>query len=391
MHETVENRAYNALDETDVLLQTDSAMPPLHPDSRDLTDIHVLDPHERHPHERHPHEPRVLRTLPSAGRSEPTAPVAVDDVGRPRVMAAFRAWGPTSRTAVVAVAGVSVAYAFATFFARQLTTGGLSSATVAFARFALIALVLMPFVRLDRENRSATVWGLGSGAAMAVGWVAYVRAIDTGDVAVAGVIYMTYPLFTVAALAAVFRMRPSLRQLGGGLLVVLGAVVALGSGGGGDLPLVAFAAPATFGFSIAVLTERLVRLDPFERLGAVAVGASITLLPVLVALPADEVVPASVSSWLWIVGLGIGCALLPMLLYAACAPALGAARSAVAGSAELPIVFVIGAAFFGEAIRLQHLLAAGIIVVAIVVTPTTRTPHVQPDLDAHRRAESSPE
>jgi len=245
--------------------------------------------------------------------------------------------------------------------------------------------VLLPFVRFDRENRSATVWGLGSGAAMAVGWVAYVRAIETGDVAVAGVVYMTYPLFTVAALAAVFGMRPSMRQLGGGLLVALGAVVALGVGGGGGLPLVAFLAPATFGFSIAVLTERLIRLDPFERLGAVAVGASITLLPVLIALPADEVVPASVSSWLWVVGLGIGCALLPMLLYAACAPTLGAARSAVAGSAELPTVFVIGAVFFGEAIRVQHLLAAGIIVVAIVITPTTRTPHVQPDVDAGHR------
>ena len=300
-------------------------------------------------------------------------------------VAAFRQWRPTSRTATASVAGVSIAYAFAAYFARRLTSDGLSSATVAFARFALIAVVLVPFVRLDREHRTASAWGLGSGAAMGVGWIAYVHAVESGAVAAAGVVYMTYPLFTVAALAAVFRMRPTFRQLAGGVLVVLGAVVALGGGAGGGLPLVAFLAPATFGFSIAVLTERLAGLDPFERLGSVATGASISLVPVVLALPVDEVVPASAVSWLWIVGLGIGCALLPMLLYAACAPTLGAARSAVAGAAELPTVFVIGAVFFGEGIRLEHLLAAGIIAAAIAVTPTTRTPHVQPDVDAIER------
>lgn len=319
---------------------------------------------------------------------EPRSPAVPTGAPR-RAITAFRRWHPGSGTAVVAVAGVSIAYAFATYFARRLTAGGLSSATVAFARFALISVVLVPFVRLDRARRSATLWGLGSGAAMAAGWIAYVRAIETGDVAVAGVVYMTYPLFTVAAMATVFGTRPSPRQLAGGLLVVLGAVVALGAGSGGRLPLAAFLAPATFGFSIAVLTERLAGLDPFERLGAVATGATISLLPVLLTLPVDEVVPASAVSWLWIVGLAIGCALLPMLLYAACAPALGAAKSAVAGSAELPTVFVVGAAFFGEAIRVEHLLAAALIVVAIAVTPTTRTPHVEPDSDA-TWAERSP-
>lgn len=352
MHETVVFASYNALDESDAAQQTGRTMSSV-PTTAVATIATTV----------------IAGDLPTTGRVR--GPVA-----------AFRQWRPASRTATAWVVGVSIASAFAAYFARRLTADGLSSATVAFARFALIAVVLIPFVRLDREHRTASVWGFGSGAAMGVGWIAYVHAVESGAVAASGVVYMTYPLFTVAALAAVFRMRPTLRQVAGGLLVVLGAVVALGGGAGGGLPLVAFLAPATFGFSIAVLTERLSGLDPFERLGSVAAGASISLVPVLLALPADEVLPASAVSWLWIVGLGIGCALLPMLLYAACAPTLGAARSAVAGAAELPTVFVIGAVFFGEVIRIEHLLAAGIIVVAIAITPTTRTPHVEPDADA---------
>jgi drug/metabolite transporter (DMT)-like permease len=263
---------------------------------------------------------------------------------------------------------------------------------VAFARFGLMAVVLAPFLRFDRGRVRATTWGITGGLVMAAGWVAYVHAVETGAVAVVGVISLTYPLFTLVTLAVVFRARVGLRQVAGGGLVVVAGAVALGVGDGGGVPLVAFVAPATFGFSIAVLTERLGVLDPFERLASTATGAAVGLFPVLVGSSADEVVPASATVWLGVVALGVGCALVPMLLYAACAPVVGATRSAVAGSAELPTVFVIGAVFFGESIRPQHLLAALVVAAAIAVTPTTRTPHVRPDepalADDHRLAGS---
>ncbi len=294
-------------------------------------------------------------------------------------LALLRRWRPSSRAATSTIVATAIAYAFAAFFARRLTDAGLASATVAFARFALIAVVLGRFVRLDRRSWPATRWGLASGASMALGWIAYVHAVEHGSVATAGLVYMTYPLFTLVALAAVFGRPPTPGQVLGALLVLLGAVLALGTGSGA--PLIAFVAPATFGFAIAVLTERLDVLDPIERLASVAMGATVALMPLMVSLPTAETIPADLGSWVLVFGLAVGSALVPMLLYAAAAPAIGAARTAVAGSAELPTVFVIGAVFFGEAVGLHHLVAAAVIVTAIVITPATRTLHVRADDD----------
>ncbi|MEM7142035.1 MAG: DMT family transporter [Actinomycetota bacterium] len=288
----------------------------------------------------------------------------------------------SSTGGTVAIAFVGVAYAFGTFFARRLTDAGLSPTTVAFARFALVAVVLAPCLRRAARHRRALVWGLTSGAVMALGWIAYVDGIGSGDVALVGVAYMTYPLFTLVMLAVVFGRRPTARQIGGGLLVLGAAFVALSAeSSGGGVPLITFAAPATFGFSLAVLTERLEVLAPSERLASAAVGAALTLLPFVGRLPADGVVPSSVSQWAWVVGLGVGAALVPMLIYAAAAPVLGAARSAVAGATELPMVFLIGGVVFGEVLTGRHLAAAGLVMVAIVVSSSGRTPHVLPDGD----------
>lgn len=277
--------------------------------------------------------------------------------------------------ATAAIVSVSVAYAFAAYFARHLTDAGLSPVSVAFARFALIAALLAPVVRFDRTTRAATAWAMGSGAAMAFGWIAFVHAVDTGDVAMAGVVYLTYPLFTVVALALVFGVRPAPLQIAGGALVVVGAVVARGPGLGAGVSPIAVLAPATFGFAIATLTQRLGPLDPLQRIAATSIGASIGLLPILVTLPLDRIIPPTGAGWVQLVGLGIGCGLVPMTVYAAAAPSIGGARSAVAGSAELPTMFAIGWIFFGETISPKHVVAAVIIMAAVAITPAGTTSH----------------
>jgi drug/metabolite transporter (DMT)-like permease len=294
-------------------------------------------------------------------------------------------------TATLAIAATGVAYGFTTFFARRLTEVGLAPATVAFSRFALVALVLAPSLWSRNLERRAITWGFASGAAMSVGWIAYVAGIEQGDVALAGVAYMTYPLFTLLSLAVCFGHRLGARQVLGGLAVVGAAALALRAGSsGGGLPLVTFAAPATFGFATAVLTERLTPLRPTERLATVATGASLALVPIVGRLPVDAVVPPDTGTWVEIIGLGVGAALIPMLVYSVAAPVVGAARSAVAGATELPTVLIIGGLLFGETLTGAHLAAAGLIGVAILVTPVTRSTHVLPDHDdVHVPGESS--
>jgi drug/metabolite transporter (DMT)-like permease len=289
-----------------------------------------------------------------------------------------RQWKPTPAVATAAIAATSVAYAFATFFARHLADAGISPVAVAFYRFALSAIVLAGLVNLRGDKRRPTCWALLSGLLMGLGWIAYVHAIEVGDVASAGVAYMTYPFFALVAGRLLFKIHLTARAVAGAALVLLAAAVGLGANPTGGFPAVVLIAPATFGFAVTVLTERLGPLDPFERLGAVALGATVGLSPLLATMAPAQLIPATSTAFLWIVGIGVGSALIPMTIYAAAAPAIGSARTAVAGAAELPTVFLIGAAFFGESIRVGHGLAAILILAAITLTPTTRVPHVSP-------------
>lgn len=292
--------------------------------------------------------------------------------------------------ATAAIIATSLAYASTAVFVRQLTDSGMSVVAVAFFRFALTALVLVRFVNLRMGKRSATTWGLLSGAAMGGGWIVYVRTIDTANVAVAGVVQMTYPLFALIAGWLLFNLGPTMRSVLSACLVVVAAIVGLGIGSGaaGLSPLL-FVAPATFGFSVSVLTERLGPLDPFERLASVAVGASIAMAPLLITLPAGAALPTSIGTVGWVVAIGAVSALIPMTIYAAAAPVIGAARSAAAGASELPTMFLIGAVCFGESVRVGHLTAAAIIVGAIALTRSARSTHVVPDEDRQRRCSPS--
>lgn len=291
----------------------------------------------------------------------------------PGLVDRFQQWSPAPGAATAAVACASVATAGTAWFARQLTDAGMAPVSVAFARFGFTAIVLARWVRLDGARRRATGWGLASGAGMALGWITYVRAIAHGSVASVGVAYMTYPLFAMLTLVAAFGIRPMRRQVLGGGLVAIGALVALGPGGGA--PWFTVAAPLTFGASIAILTERLTALDPFERLAAVALGASAALVPLVVA--SDAVAPRDATTWAWAICLGVGCALLPMLVYAAAAPYAGAARASVAGAVELPVIVAIGATL-GEPLGRNQLLGAALICLAVVVASASRPAHAIP-------------
>lgn len=293
----------------------------------------------------------------------------------------IRAWKPTPRIATLAIVGTSFAYASTTIFIRQLTDAGMSVVAVAFFRFALTALALMRFVNFGRGKRTATSWGLLNGVVMGGGWIVYVRTIDTADIAVAGVVQMTYPFFALIIGWLLFNAEPTRRSVASAGLVVVAAIVGLGSSSSAGFSPLLFIAPATFGFSISVLTERLGPLDPFERLGAVAVGASLAMSPLLLSLRPREAFPTSFESLGWVIAIGAFSALIPMTIYAATAPVIGTARTAASGACELPTVFLIGSVFFSEAITLGHLASAAIIVGAIALTRSARSAHVVPDED----------
>ncbi len=194
--------------------------------------------------------------------------------------------------------------------------------------------------------------------------------------ATAGVIYMSYPLFTVV-LAKLWLGQPMTgRGVIAGLLVVAAAAVALSPGAvpaDALLPLLmSLPAPICFAVIIVVLSALVPALSVPERLACGMLGAVMGLLPVKLAGDLDRAVPSSGDGWLAILAMAGLTATLPQLLYTFAAPLAGAGRAAMTGSVELPTMFVIGWLAFGETLGSAQLVAGALVLLAIALAPSRR-------------------
>lgn len=288
-------------------------------------------------------------------------------------------WMDNLALGAVLVGLSSIGFGLVPYFARSLTDAGIAPPAIAFFRYAFAAVVFLPFLRLSGEGGKASLWGYCTGFGVGLGWVGYVKALTLLPVSVAGVFYMTYPLFTLLIGWVLFRDRPQLRAVLGGLMILVAAVLAARSADRmGALTLtavlLAFSAPLAFGLSINVLARKQASLTPLGRMSSFALGSSTGLLPLIATYPRDAVLPVSAEQWTLVLSLGVVSALLPQLIYTTFVPKIGGAKAAALGSIELPTMFAVGLFAFGEVIGWREALAAILVLSAIVLTPARRVP-----------------
>lgn len=278
-----------------------------------------------------------------------------------------------SGLATLGIILASVGFGLVPYFARSLTAEGMAPHAVAFFRYAIAASVLLPFVWQARANWRALVWGLCAGVSMGVGWIGYVRAVEVAPVSTVGVLYMTYPVFTLLIAWLVFGDRPGRRAVLAALMIIAAAALASSPAAvsAEHLPalVLSLAAPLGFGFGINVLVHKLVVLKPLARISCVSLGSVLGLLPLLAATPIEALRPVSAEGWWLVLGIALGSALVPQLLYTVCAPVIGTARTSIAGSFELPTMFLVGWFAFAEPVGLAQWAACAIVISAIVLTP----------------------
>ena len=188
---------------------------------------------------------------------------------------------------------------------------------------------------------------------------------------------MTYPVFTIVIGWLWFRDKPTHRAMLGSILVIIAAILA-GSPAAiaaHQLPalIISLSAPITFGFGINVLIHKMTPLTPLARVASFTTGSSLGLLPLLLISEPAVVIPHNPSDWKLVIGLALGTALIPQLIYSTFAPRVGAARSAMAGSVELPTMFIISWFVLGEVIGPVQWLACMLVTIAIVMTPARST------------------
>ena len=281
--------------------------------------------------------------------------------------------GPSTGIATLGVILASVGFGIVPLFARGLTEAGMAPHAVAMYRYLLASVVMAPVVWRYRHHVRVLVWGLAVGVAIGLGWVAYVRAVEVAPVSTVGVLYMTYPAFTLVFAWALFGERPSWRAvIGAGVILLAAALVTTpGAVAVEHIPalLLSLAAPAGFGFGISVLVHRMTPIPALARIGIVSAGSMLGLLPLLFSTPVSGLVPADGLGCLMVVGVGLATALVPQLLYTACSPVIGTARTAIAGSVELPVMFAIGWLAFDETLRPVQIVACAMVLGAILLTP----------------------
>ena len=275
--------------------------------------------------------------------------------------------------ATLIVVLTAVCFGTVPWFAGELLREGIASPAIAFYRYMLTAVLFFSILKFNREKRRETLWALFSGACVGMGWISYVEALKVVPVSSVSVIYMTYPLFTLLASWLLIGNKPGWRSIVAGALVLTAAVLAFTpdnlSTAATYAMLVAFVAPLTFGLSISILTDKLQSLSPLERLTGFATGAALGLLPLLFGFEFDQVVPSNPQHWVYIAALALFTALIPQYLYSTLAPIIGPAKSAMAGSIELPTMFVVGVLAFGESIGLLQIVAGMLVMSAILITP----------------------
>lgn len=283
----------------------------------------------------------------------------------------------------LASAGVlfaSVCFGLVPWFTRGLTDQGLAPHAVAFYRYVLAALVLSPTLIPQLGAWREIVWGLVAGVLMGLGWIGYVTALKTVPASTVGVLYMTYPVFTVGLAWMLFGDVPTRRAIAATGLIVIAAIIA---GSPASVPtaqipflLISLTAPLGFGFGIVVLVHRLSRIPPLARMAAISLGSVLGLAPLVLASSPAEVIPRGSDIWLLVAGFALVTALVPQLIYTICSPLVGASRSAVMGSIELPTMVAVGVFAFGEHLTLAQAIACALVIAAILLTRSRATRNV---------------
>ena len=280
----------------------------------------------------------------------------------------------------VAVSGVlfaSICFGLVPYFSRGLTEQGVAPYAVAFYRYIVAAIVLFPILIMHRKVWREITWGLSAGAVMGLGWIGYVTAVEKLPASTVGVLYMTYPVFTLVIAWALFADAPTRRAVLASGLIVVAAIIA---GSPASVPiehvpmlLMSLAAPFGFGFGICVLVHRLSRIAPLARIASVSFGSILGLAPLIVSSEVVDLLPRERSDWLLIAGIGLVTALVPQLIYTVCSPVIGASQTAVVGSVELPTMFAVGLIAFGEAITAPQAIGCALVLGAIVITRSRKT------------------
>ena len=285
---------------------------------------------------------------------------------------------PTSaiRKGVALVMVASIGFGLNPLFARLAYADGLTPQSTLLFRFLIAALALLPLTRILAADRKDLIATASLGAIIAVGSLAFFRALAVLPIAPAVLIFFTYPLFTVALGATFFGVDLSRRSLAGATLIFFACALIVSPRGLSaeqwHALILCFITPVCHAFYLLGAARWLKDIDPQTRAAGVAWGGVLVLLPAAYATDGGIAMPASIAGWSAVLWLGLISSAGAMALFLWGITLAGAARTAIAGGSELITSLLIGWLVYAEEVTLRAIVGAALILVAIRITVPRR-------------------
>jgi drug/metabolite transporter (DMT)-like permease len=266
----------------------------------------------------------------------------------------------------------TVGFGLNPLFARWAYSGGLTAETALCYRFIFPALFLFPFVFKRGYDPRAAVKAVMLGMFVGLGTITYFRSIAQAPVATAALIYFTHPLFTILLMGIFFREPFTGKSIlvAGLVVAACGLILSPGSLSEGQIWALgmSFLMPLSFATLMIGFEQWLHILPLWPRTALTLWGQVIIIVPVLLLVPFDTIMPLTDFGWIGVVGLATVSSLLPQVLMAAGIPLTGATRASVLGTAELLTSLLVGWVVLSEPVQWPELLGAGLIFIAIYVS-----------------------
>lgn len=267
-------------------------------------------------------------------------------------------------------------------FGRWLINDDMTAVIIALYTFVASTILFLPGGLRDvqhvRQQRRTAAIGIGCGVGVGLGGLAYFEALQRLPVATVTMIYFTYPVMVIAAVALLRRRWPQPAAWLAMACVLVGCSLIIGLNRqelrSSVLDIaIAFVSPVSWALLLISLAGPLTWLSPWSRIGFIASGATLAMLAVVFVWQPANFLPQTPIGWLGVLGLVVVSGILTHVLFTLGVPQAGPDRASIAGVFEVATALAVGWVVFLEPITLSQCAGIALIVAALLLTRRLET------------------
>ncbi len=259
------------------------------------------------------------------------------------------------------LAGLSgLLYGLLGYFGTRLLETGLSVYTMSFWRFLGSFLLALFLIFFTKENKGSikqhlNILFIGAIFYTAPGILFFMASplIGTGQ---AMVIFFIFPAFVMILNRIFYKEAIKNRYLWSFLVIIIGLILLVDlSELSFDLMGISLSLLAAFFYAIYLFLSAKSRLSPISSTLMVSLGCAMTAL-ILSLLDQTFVMPTSTESWAYIVGIGILCSAVPILLMLHAMKFISSDKASMLSVLEPVFTVIFGVLLLGEVMNISNVI-----------------------------------